>query len=383
MPGLSGSLLRKLAILGITGVAAQCANLVFPGSLEAAEIRLRERATVTDELIRVGDIAEIRDVPEAEQQALEEVLLGPAPVVGQSRNIGFEDVRSRLVATGQSLGNLNFKGASRTVVLRKESSPTPSAATGVRQVSHSLSERATHAAAERERTRIGTVLQTAFEQQFKPRPGKIPPVVTIRAPKEIPAELSQAGPEQIEFIIDQLPHGAGQPLAGQVRSSQPGIPATLFTAEITITEPVMVLSVARPVVKGEILQQADLKWIPMAGAGKGLTNAADAIGKEVRKTYRPGDLLAAEDLVASPLIRQSDIVTAKIKTGGITVKRQCKSAGTGTLGETIVLISLDDPRDRMTAIVTGYHEAEIITSSSPTGVQFVSGNERSPAGGRP
>jgi flagella basal body P-ring formation protein FlgA len=62
-----------------------------------------------------------------------------------------------------------------------------------------------------------------------------------------------------------------------------------------------------------------------------------------------------------PLVRANDVVTVYSRVGGVSVRTLMKAREDGALGEAVALTSLD-ARGRVLARVTGYHEAEVIST---------------------
>jgi hypothetical protein len=66
-----------------------------------------------------------------------------------------------------------------------------------------------------------------------------------------------------------------------------------------------------------------------------------------------------------PLVRANDIVTVQVVRPGIVVRRMFKSSNAGALHDTVSLVAVDDPRLKVQAIVTGYHEATMLDPAAP------------------
>src|SRR5688572_22000342 len=87
--------------------------IVAGWSAEAAEIVLRQEATVTGGLVRLADVAESTDAA-----ALANVILCPAPRVGQERVLRRSEIIELLALTEIEFSEHTFAGAEEVVVRR-------------------------------------------------------------------------------------------------------------------------------------------------------------------------------------------------------------------------------------------------------------------------
>lgn len=95
----------------------------------------------------------------------------------------------------------------------------------------------------------------------------------------------------------------------------------------------------------------------------GVGSLEEVVGKEVRRSIRPGAVITSEDVQSLALVRNNDPVTVTSRAGGVSVKREMRSRGNAAKGESVTLVSLDG-RERVVARVTGYHEAEIVSPNT-------------------
>src|SRR5262245_44662297 len=95
------------------------AALVFGvccATTRAALLELKETAAISTAVVRLGDVAAIRDADEAHVARLADVTLCPTPAPGKSRTIDFEAIRNRLASQGFDLSGLEFSGNSLITV---------------------------------------------------------------------------------------------------------------------------------------------------------------------------------------------------------------------------------------------------------------------------
>jgi flagellar basal body P-ring formation protein FlgA len=105
-------------------------------------------------------------------------------------------------------------------------------------------------------------------------------------------------------------------------------------------ETVDAVGVDRPVERGEILQASDLTVLrrPKAQAG-GLAEMAAAVGMAARRQLRPGQPIAAADLMKPTIVQRNDPVTLVYAAPGLTLTLRGEAQDAGALGDTISVIN--------------------------------------------
>jgi flagella basal body P-ring formation protein FlgA len=97
-----------------------------------------------------------------------------------------------------------------------------------------------------------------------------------------------------------------------------------------------VLTWARPINAGEIVQPADLVWGKAAAAPSDAPHDPDAvIGMAARRPLRAGAPIAARDVSAPEVVKANDLVTVTYDNGGVSLALQAKALTGGAVGDTI------------------------------------------------
>src|SRR5690606_34127807 len=94
-----------------------------------------------------------------------------------------------------------------------------------------------------------------------------------------------------------------------------------------------------------------------------LDHPDQVIGRETTRSLSAGQSLTADDVQNVPLIRTGDIVTVYSRKPGVVVRMEAKARSGGALGDQVILMTLDG-REKLQARVTGFHQAEVVGSSS-------------------
>ena len=101
---------------------------------------------------------------------------------------------------------------------------------------------------------------------------------------------------------------------------------------------VEVLTYARSLSAGEIVQPQDLVWGKAAAAPADAPNDAEAIiGLAAKRPLRAGATVSARDVSAPQVIKSGDLITVTYEDGGISLVLQGKAMAAAGLGETLAV----------------------------------------------
>ena len=120
----------------------------------------------------------------------------------------------------------------------------------------------------------------------------------------------------------------------------------------TAIETVDAVAVDRPVERGEVLKISDLTVVrrPKAQSSSLLTDSNAAVGLAARHALRPGDVLAAADLMKPEIVARNDTVTIVYQVPGVTLTLRGQAKDAGALGDTINVINMESKRVMQTVI---------------------------------
>lgn len=120
-----------------------------------------------------------------------------------------------------------------------------------------------------------------------------------------------------------------------------------------------VLTWARSIGAGELVQPADLVWGKAAMAPADAANDPDAvIGLAARRPLRAGAVVAARDVSAPQVIKANEIVTLTYDNQGVSLALQAKALTGGAVGETINVQNVTSKKT-VAAVVTGPGQAAV------------------------
>jgi flagella basal body P-ring formation protein FlgA len=100
---------------------------------------------------------------------------------------------------------------------------------------------------------------------------------------------------------------------------------------------VQVLTWARSLNAGEIVQASDLTWTKLAGAPAGAASDSDTlVGMTARRPLREGAAAFARDVAAPVVIKAGDMVNVTYAYDGISLTLQAKAMGPASVGQKII-----------------------------------------------
>ena len=173
------------------------------------------------------------------------------------------------------------------------------------------------------------------------RPG---PSVVLDAPSEQAiarrAGLDWANPENLRRIVVH-----GGPAASL------GAPAARGNVEV--------LTYARSLSAGEIVQPTDLVWSKVAAAPADAPADAEAIiGQAAKRPVRAGAVVQARDVGAAIVVKTGELITVAYDADGVSLSMQGKAMGPGGVGDAI---AVQNPASKkiIQAVVTGPGQAVV------------------------
>jgi len=140
-----------------------------------------------------------------------------------------------------------------------------------------------------------------------------------------------------------------------VRSGAPTGAATSAAARGNVD----VLTWARNITAGEMVQPQDLVWGKAALAPADAPNDPDMmVGQVARRALRAGAAVAARDVSAVQAVKANEIVTLTFDSGGVSLALQAKALTGGAVGETINVQNVTSKKT-VQAVVVGPGQAAV------------------------
>jgi len=135
--------------------------------------------------------------------------------------------------------------------------------------------------------------------------------------------------------------------------------ATAGPAGVAARGNVDVLTWARSISAGEMIQPQDLVWGKAAMAPADAPNDPDAmVGMAARRALRAGAAVASRDVAAPMVIKANEIVTLVYDNQGVSLTLQAKALSGGAVGETINVQNVTSKKT-VAAVVIGPGQAAV------------------------
>jgi len=160
------------------------------------------------------------------------------------------------------------------------------------------------------------------------------------------AGLDWANAEGLKKIVVH-----GGPMTAQAGGAPAGASAARGNVEV--------LTYARSLMAGDIVQPSDLVWAKMAAAPADSPSDAEAIiGMAAKRPLRAGAVVQARDVGAAQVIKAGEIITVLYEADGISLALQGKAMAAGGVGETISVQNTASKK-LIQALVTGPGQAVV------------------------
>jgi flagella basal body P-ring formation protein FlgA len=330
-------------------------GLVFAcavAQVNATEICFRSTANVSGSTVMLRDVATVSGGDAETVKRLEQTVLGPAPAPGRSTRLDFDEMRSRLEATGVSTADATFSGAA-VVVVSCNRPVVPIVRQPKRKTRVNVSETQVRRA---EKIMTQSVRQSL---RARSRAGNLVLDVVVD-PTDVPIILASASEG---FELGSLdPKNANSQNVQVLTQDSQGRPVK-FQIQCMVSEKPRVPVLNRSVSGGEVIREDDLSWKQVDTTEGALATIDEIVGKEAKKGLHPDEPLHADDVRTIPLVRSNDIVTGIWQKGGIRVSGQFKAKSDGGKGDVITLVQLTG-REQVLARVTDVHEAVIVAADA-------------------
>jgi flagella basal body P-ring formation protein FlgA len=325
------------------------AVLAAASDARAADIYLKAQAPVHGQMVRLGDVAHIQGTPdEARQLGQVELFTVPA----EERYVTARQVRESLLGRGVDLRRHTVSGASM-IELVPETSSAPGDVYARRAIS-------AHNPADRDSCNPAAA---AIERFLKTRvEGDLPWKVELLPPHE--PKLATAAEASVAQTERRPQHGDTRAWLGRqqfvIRYGN-GSRRQDAIVEAEISLPATVVVATRNLPRGTVLDLGDLKT-RLAGENarpsEGLEFAEDAVGKELVRPVRAGQIIEPDSVESTELVRRGERVAIVVKHNGVRVRTEGRARDSGGRGDA-VLVESASRRTAFQAVVTGANEVQI------------------------
>ena len=352
---------RRIGLLACGAAVVLAASTPVVGSPDrGGSVKLWSGAVVIENVIRLGDVAELEGFDADGATSLKDLVLTAAPQPGGSRIIPLSAVREALTGFGVNRARVILKGAAECAVRRPVQSARPA-------------------------PEAGSSPDSAARAGPGPASGRtLRQVVTEHFDEQVSAYGGRVDVSFGRTSAQVLDLSAGE-FAFRVRRKS-GSTMGLIHLEVAIlrgAEEVqrvpMVVNVAlirevvasrRAINRGATVRSEDVHLVPRRFTRPGRLGIADpgeVIGLRAQRFIPAGETIAARDLERVPLVRRGQIVDVLARFGAVTIKTAAKVSEDGDYGELVTLHLPGRRKARMVGRVVGPQRVEVGEWESPEG----------------
>lgn len=318
-------------------VGAACLGVTTAG--QAAELQLRSECQSHGPMVTLSEVAEILGGQPAQREELGRMELFPAPPAGGKRFVRAREIQDMLMVRGVNLAQHQFSGSSQVTVIGggPEKSPAVLPINVVRKAERRLNE---------------AVVQYLKEYVSEAEAWKAE------------ATLDSRQARLVDTAEKLVVRGGAAPWLGSQRfevTTQTTGSATRFEVLVQVAAAQSVVTVIRPIGRGDLITAADVQLVP--GQDREVETAAfhtieDVVGKEARQAISAGRPISRDALRSPVVVRRGEVVTVYARSAGICVRTVARAREEGSVDDLITVEAMDT-RKPFFARVCGVQEVEI------------------------
>jgi flagella basal body P-ring formation protein FlgA len=337
---------------------------------QAAEVRLLPELSTSSSVVRLGDIADLKEIAESERSQLAEIALFPAPKLGEVRRVTPQEVRETLNLFGISLEGMHISGATRIKGIaakpvsetRVEEKQPPETSASFKDVTYPVTS--AQAFVEREPEVASTaidycvsLLMKHFETQDQVQ------AVWKITPQFTPEQATQVmRMERPEISGGQAPFLGRQVFA--VRDAMRPSQKAVFL-KVDVVRQAQAVVARRRLEVGQIIGSDDIEIREVNSQAfplQALKTESAAVGMEVARMIPEGQIVQSTMVRRVMLTRKGELVTVYSIASGLQVKATARALADAGLGDVITLQAADGSK-RYQARVTGPQECMVFVDS--------------------
>lgn len=339
-------------------VAGTIVVLAVAAPVFAEEVRVYASAVVTDEVIRVRDVAS-GDIG-AEPLS---VVITEAPAPGEQRRVDANMIRNCLRDHGVNLARIRLRGSSvclvsRPVALRQEapsilpqrlSGAVAAATVGEGEAEPQTLRMFVEAAATQELARYGGRAEVSFEADSQAFLELTSPQMTFKL-----ARRTGAVPGLATF---------------EVEVSQDGRVLQTVAVKATVTMVRGAVVASRPIVKGTIVLPEDVRVESITARSVQQAVAGDpvlVVGRRAERFFAEGEPLDPQQLSAVPIVSRQQVVRVVAVVGGVRLESVGQALDEASGGQLVRVKLADRPDEPLAGVATA--PGVVTVGESPSAV---------------
>lgn len=288
-------------------------------------IVLSPDATVDEDVITLGTVADIQGLDGAALERLQAVEVGRSPLPGQSLLVHRGQIEMRLKQNDMDPARFDIRDSGPVKVLRNHHGVTAE-----RIVEAVRSHIETHAPWSAEQM---TLRPIRYHQDHRVPPGRV--TFQVNAPKHV--NWLGAVPFRVNILVD-----------GQV-AQRVSVPTYIEVWQ-------EVVLAAKPLGRNQPITAADVKTERMNLArvpSSAVFDPQDVLGQRTSRPLAANSVLRSDHIHQPPVIRRGDVVQVVVESERLRITTQAVAQENGGVGETIRLLNARSRKDIHARVVDG------------------------------
>jgi flagella basal body P-ring formation protein FlgA len=310
--------MKKVLFMTRSVIATLTLAILCGGSAAAqtAAPALKAHATVTSDVVRIGDLVE-------NAGPVADVAIFRAPDLGTTGAVSTDRIVDAI--RPHELIGIDTRGIAEVIVTRASRS------IGVPEIANSVAQ------ALAGQYNFGDAHNILVNFDHDVRTLQIEPNVT--GPLQVVALAYDQHTARFDVTF-------GLPASTELRRQSAHYSGTAI-------ETVDAVTVTRPVERGEVLKPSDLAVLRRPKTDIGVLTGLDAVaGLAARRPLRPGQPLAPIDVMKPEIVQRNDSVTIVFQAPGVTLTLRGQAHDAGALGDTIGVLNMESKRV-VQAVISG------------------------------
>jgi flagella basal body P-ring formation protein FlgA len=310
--------MKKVLFMTRSVIAALTLAILCGGSAAAqtAAPALKAHATVTSDVVRIGDLVE-------NAGPVADVAIFRAPDLGTTGAVATDRIVDAI--RPHELIGIDTRGIAEVIVTRASRS------IGVAEIANSVAQ----ALAGQYNFGDAHNIQVNFDHDV--RTLQIEPTAT--GPLQVVALAYDQHTARFDVTF-------GLPASAELHRQSAHYSGTAI-------ETVDAVTVTRPVERGEVLKASDLAVLRRPKTDIGVLTGLDVVvGLAARRPLRPGQPLAPIDVMKPEIVQRNDTVTIVYQAPGVTLTLRGQAHDAGALGDTIGVLNMESKRV-VQAVISG------------------------------
>ncbi len=319
------------------------AVFLHASSVWGADLTLREQATVSGPVIRLGDVADISASTSARLKNLVTTPLFPAPAPGTQRFLSQLQVRDLLVSRGIDITNLRIRGSKVVEIGNQPAAVEP-------------------AAPEMSQAETEVAIEAAIKRHLIDRTG--------HGQWRVAVELRESDYMRVAgWGSDLTVEGGRQPRTGRLRFQigAHGIKESVQVQAVVAKIHSLVFA-RRAIARGNLVRVTDVEVRQHEGSvpSMAIRDLKQVVGMTANRAISPDAILTEGHVSAPILVKRGETVTVFARTGGVTVRTMAVARQDGAMGDLVQVESINSKsKQRYSARVSGNRRLDVY----PTGAR--------------